>query len=122
MSGNASARSRVRPSRSIAYARPSSPTHTITSLRGCPETVAIAYEEMGLLKTEKHYNWFDPGSFWSGDMLTRAMLERQFAEKLVAEDSLVVLDGRLSFEPGPAHQVVGSKEASPLARRWRRSV
>jgi hypothetical protein len=37
----------------------------------------------------------------------RAMLERQFAEKLVDEDSLVVLDGRLSFEPGPAHQVVG---------------
>ncbi|PRC59370.1 guanylate cyclase, partial [Mycobacterium sp. ITM-2017-0098] len=27
----------------------------------CAETVAITYEEMGLLKTEKHYNWFDPG-------------------------------------------------------------
>lgn len=37
----------------------------------------------------------------------RAELERQFAEKLVDEDSLVVLDGRLSFEPGAAHQVVG---------------
>jgi hypothetical protein len=24
---------------------------------------------MGLLTTEKHYNWFDPGSFWSGDTL-----------------------------------------------------
>ena len=22
---------------------------------------------MGLLTTEKHYNWLDPGSFWSGD-------------------------------------------------------
>ena len=33
----------------------------------CAETVAITYEEMGLLDTEKHYNWFDPGSFWSGD-------------------------------------------------------
>ena len=28
----------------------------------CAETVAITYEEMGLLSTEKHYNWFDPGS------------------------------------------------------------
>ena len=35
----------------------------------CAETVAIAYEEMGLLTTEKHSNWFDPGSFWSGDAL-----------------------------------------------------
>lgn len=35
----------------------------------CAETVAITYEEMGLLKTEKHSNWFDPGSFWSGDTL-----------------------------------------------------
>ncbi len=35
----------------------------------CAETVAITYEEMGLLSTEKHSNWFDPGSFWSGDAL-----------------------------------------------------
>ena len=38
----------------------------------CAETVAITYEEMGLLTTEKHYNWFDPGSFWSGDELPLA--------------------------------------------------
>lgn len=35
----------------------------------CAETVAITYEEMGLLTTEKYSNWFDPGSFWSGDTL-----------------------------------------------------
>jgi hypothetical protein len=35
----------------------------------CAETVAITYEEMGLLTTDKHANWFDPGSFWSGDAL-----------------------------------------------------
>lgn len=35
----------------------------------CAETVAITYEEMGLLQTEKHANWFDPGKFWSGDTL-----------------------------------------------------
>jgi hypothetical protein len=38
----------------------------------CAETVAITYEEMGLLATDKHYNWFDPGSFWSGDALPLA--------------------------------------------------
>ena len=38
----------------------------------CAETVAITYQEMGLLATEKHYNWFDPGSFWSGDELPLA--------------------------------------------------
>ena len=35
----------------------------------CAETVAITYEEMGLLTTEKHFSWFDPGKFWSGDEL-----------------------------------------------------
>jgi len=35
----------------------------------CAETVAITYEEMGLLRTEKNENWFDPGRFWSGDNL-----------------------------------------------------
>ena len=38
----------------------------------CAETVAITYEEMGLLSTYKHSNWFDPGSFWSGDTLPLA--------------------------------------------------
>ncbi len=38
----------------------------------CAETVAITYEEMGLLETEKYANWFDPGSFWSGDALPLA--------------------------------------------------
>ncbi|CAJ1497981.1 guanylate cyclase [[Mycobacterium] burgundiense] len=35
----------------------------------CAETVAITYEEMGLLTTDKKENYFDPGSFWSGDRL-----------------------------------------------------
>lgn len=35
----------------------------------CAETVAITYEEMGLLHTEKRSHYFDPGSFWSGDSL-----------------------------------------------------
>ncbi|WP_099024061.1 guanylate cyclase [Mycolicibacterium palauense] len=38
----------------------------------CAETVAITYEEMGLLSTEKRENYFDPGSFWSGDSLPLA--------------------------------------------------
>ncbi|ANW68027.1 guanylate cyclase [Mycobacterium sp. djl-10] len=38
----------------------------------CAETVAITYEEMGLINTEKRENFFDPGSFWSGDQLPLA--------------------------------------------------
>jgi hypothetical protein len=38
----------------------------------CAETVAITYEEMGLMATDKRENYFDPGSFWSGDRLPLA--------------------------------------------------
>lgn len=38
----------------------------------CAETVAITYEEMGLMVTDKDTNWFDPGKFWSGDSLPLA--------------------------------------------------
>lgn len=38
----------------------------------CAEAVAITYEEMGLLNTDKDANWFDPGKFWSGDTLPLA--------------------------------------------------
>ena len=38
----------------------------------CAETVAITYEEMGLMSTDKPENFFDPGSFWSGDSLPLA--------------------------------------------------
>lgn len=38
----------------------------------CAETVAITYEEMGIISTEKRENYFDPGSFWSGDELALA--------------------------------------------------
>lgn len=35
----------------------------------CAEVVAVTYEEMGLLDTERRPNWYDPGRFWSGDRL-----------------------------------------------------
>jgi hypothetical protein len=38
----------------------------------CAETVAVTYQEMGLLATDKDTNWFDPGKFWSGDVLPLA--------------------------------------------------
>ena len=31
--------------------------------------VAITYEEMGLIATDRQSNWFEPGSLWSGDTL-----------------------------------------------------
>jgi hypothetical protein len=35
----------------------------------CAEVVALTYEEMGLLPTDRGANWYDPGRFWSGDDL-----------------------------------------------------
>lgn len=46
----------------------------------CAEIVAITYEEMGLLAMEKDSNWFDAGSFWSGDSLPLSPGHRLGAE------------------------------------------
>ncbi|MFI5041400.1 MAG: hypothetical protein ACHQNA_06060 [Acidimicrobiales bacterium] len=35
----------------------------------CAEVVAATYQAMGLLTTDRPPNWYDPGSFWSGDRL-----------------------------------------------------
>ncbi|MGB7878711.1 MAG: hypothetical protein WBL31_08095 [Ilumatobacteraceae bacterium] len=35
----------------------------------CAELAAITYERMGLLGGERPPNWYDPGTFWSGDRL-----------------------------------------------------
>jgi hypothetical protein len=35
----------------------------------CAEVVAGTYQAMGLLSAERPTNWYDPGSFWSGDEL-----------------------------------------------------
>ena len=36
----------------------------------CAEVVAATYQAMGLLGPERPMNYYDPGSFWSGDRLT----------------------------------------------------
>lgn len=35
----------------------------------CAEVVAATYQAMGLLADDRPTNWYDPGSFWSGDDL-----------------------------------------------------
>lgn len=35
----------------------------------CAEVVALTYAQMGLLESVRSPNWYDPGSFWSGDEL-----------------------------------------------------
>jgi hypothetical protein len=35
----------------------------------CAEVVAATYQAMGLLDGQRPTNWYDPGSFWSGDEL-----------------------------------------------------
>ena len=52
----------------------------------CAETVAVTYEEMGLIQTEKRSNWFDPGRFWSGDGLPLIAPYRLGSEIAVVAD------------------------------------
>ena len=52
----------------------------------CAETVAVTYEEMGLIQTEKRANWFDPGRFWSGDDLPLIAPYRLGSEITVVAD------------------------------------
>jgi hypothetical protein len=35
----------------------------------CAEVVALTYQAMDLLPDDRYPNWYDPGSFWSGDDL-----------------------------------------------------
>lgn len=35
----------------------------------CAEIVAVSYTAMGLLPADRRPNWYDPGTFWSGDDL-----------------------------------------------------
>jgi hypothetical protein len=48
--------------------------------------VAVTYEEMGLIETEKRSNWFDPGRFWSGDDLPLVAPYRLGSEIAVVAD------------------------------------
>ncbi|MCV2488137.1 hypothetical protein OF117_02065 [Geodermatophilus sp. YIM 151500] len=42
---------------------------TTTEAVYCAELVAATYTAMGLLPDDRPRNWYDPGSFWSGDDL-----------------------------------------------------
>lgn len=51
----------------------------------CAEVVAVTYEAMGLLAANHRPNWYDPGRFWSGDVLdlaTGAVLGGEIAVRL----------------------------------------
>ena len=47
----------------------------------CAEVVAATYQAMGLLGPERPTNWYDPGSFWSGDDL-ELLLEARLGEEV----------------------------------------
>jgi hypothetical protein len=38
----------------------------------CAEVVALTYQQMGLLTSDRSPDWYDPGRFWSGDDLDLA--------------------------------------------------
>ena len=47
----------------------------------CAEVVAATYQAMGLLGPDRPTNWYDPGSFWSGDDL-ELLLEARLGEEI----------------------------------------
>lgn len=56
----------------------------------CAEVVAVTYEAMGLLPEEHRPSWYDPGRFWSGDVLDLAdgaRLGREIAVEVPEETS-----------------------------------
>ena len=52
------------------WARGRRPPSRAVETTYCAEVVAATYQAMGLLGDERPTNWYDPGSFWSGDELT----------------------------------------------------
>jgi hypothetical protein len=70
----------------------------------CAEVVARTYANMGLLAQERPENWYDPGSFWSGDKLELtgdAVLRREIA---------------VTVPPLPGEEGASSEERSRLRR------
>jgi hypothetical protein len=49
--------------------RDSEQSETTLETAYCAEVVAVTYEDMGLLPRGRKPNFYDPGSFWSGDDL-----------------------------------------------------
>ena len=50
----------------------------------CAQVLAATYQAMGLLPDGRHLDWYDPGSFWSGDSLGLAAGFRLGGEIAVA--------------------------------------
>ncbi len=58
--------------------------HTELETAYCAEVVALTYQEMGLLPSERRPSWYDPGRFWSGDDL-RLSLGYQLGGEITVE-------------------------------------
>ena len=49
--------------------KPPTPEQESLETAYCAEIVAMTYQAMGLLPTDRAPGWYDPGRFWSGDRL-----------------------------------------------------
>jgi hypothetical protein len=70
----------------------------------CAEVVASTYGEMGLLAEQRPENWYDPGSFWSGDGLE------------LTPDWELRPELRVKVPPLPGAEGASSEEGSRLRR------
>jgi hypothetical protein len=50
----------------------------------CAEVVAITYERMGLLGSDRPPNWYDPGKFWSGHDLR--LIDAQLGPEIAVDE------------------------------------
>jgi hypothetical protein len=55
-----------------ALRRRRSPGEADSETAYCAEVVALTYQQMGLLASDRSPDWYDPGRFWSGDDLDLA--------------------------------------------------
>lgn len=60
----------------------------------CAEVVGVTYEAMGLLPAGRLPNWYDPGTFWSGDELELIGASRLTEEIAVRVPALSVAPAR----------------------------
>ncbi len=76
----------------------------------CAEVVAATYQAMGLLGTDRPTNYYDPGSFWSGD-------ELELIGGARLGDEI-----RVDVAPAPGGEPPAvTRPASRLRRRFRRA-
>lgn len=82
----------------------------------CAEVVAVTYAAMGLLAEDKRPSWYDPGRFWSGDVLRLA------AGAELGREVALDIPSQRSENPGRTGEDGAGKQADVAGGSWRRRL